>query len=359
MSRGRSRKVRIPIAIGTESPEDGLKAESPKRKVSPMSEAASPESEAGVSDFENKSDFEHPKPEIKNNSDSDSYRNDIPHSELIQPQSENPKLPTETMEVHHHPDVEKKGLKEYILEGLMIFLAVMMGFFAENIREGITETHVEKQYAKALYTELTDDSTVAATILHSRIEKEKDLDYLRGYFKDSSLTSLPRKFYPVYTRGFFIINRYAFEPKDGILSQLRSSGSLRYFKSVALQKLLGDLSVSINNMRYRNEQEYQFFASPLKPFLLAHFDFGWLDELRSDGTDPNVLNVLDAYLSGTQTIKGNILNVSSFNRDETCNMVSFYKQLIISTNKLQLHNYIATNRQILQVLRSTYYLKNE
>ena len=38
--------------------------------------------------------------------------------------------PLTNMEVHHHPDVEKKGLKEYILEGLMIFLAVTMGFFA-------------------------------------------------------------------------------------------------------------------------------------------------------------------------------------------------------------------------------------
>ena len=43
------------------------------------------------------------------------------------------------MEVHHHPHVEKKSFKEYFLEFLMIFLAVTMGFFAETIRESITE----------------------------------------------------------------------------------------------------------------------------------------------------------------------------------------------------------------------------
>ena len=48
------------------------------------------------------------------------------------------------MEVHHHPHVEKKGLKEYFLEFLMIFLGVTMGFFAENIGE----KHIEKQNAK-------------------------------------------------------------------------------------------------------------------------------------------------------------------------------------------------------------------
>src|ERR1700744_5322911 len=51
----------------------------------------------------------------------------------------NHKLQTEPMEVHHHPEVEKKGFKEYILEGLMIFLAVFMGFVAENISERISD----------------------------------------------------------------------------------------------------------------------------------------------------------------------------------------------------------------------------
>jgi hypothetical protein len=41
------------------------------------------------------------------------------------------------MEVHHHPDLhhEKKKFKEYLLEFVMIFLAVTLGFFAETIRE--------------------------------------------------------------------------------------------------------------------------------------------------------------------------------------------------------------------------------
>jgi hypothetical protein len=47
------------------------------------------------------------------------------------------------MEVHHHPDLNhaKKNWKGYFLEFLMIFLAVPLGFFAETIREHITESH--------------------------------------------------------------------------------------------------------------------------------------------------------------------------------------------------------------------------
>ena len=50
---------------------------------------------------------------------------------------EDPKTIQNNMEVHHHPDLHHKAKpwKEYFLEFIMIFLAVTMGFFAENIRE--------------------------------------------------------------------------------------------------------------------------------------------------------------------------------------------------------------------------------
>jgi hypothetical protein len=52
------------------------------------------------------------------------------------------------MEVHHHPHVEKKRFREYFLEFLMIFLAVTLDFFAENIREIIGSREKEKTFHK-------------------------------------------------------------------------------------------------------------------------------------------------------------------------------------------------------------------
>ena len=265
------------------------------------------------------------------------------------------------MEVHHHPQLkhEPKPWKEYLLEGFMIFIAVLMGFIAENIREHISDNSREKEFAKVLYTELRDDSIAAAGKLQLRVGKTRELDYLYHYFKDSSLAVLPRKFYPSFTVGIYLINRYAFEPKDGILSQLRNSGSLRYFKSIQLQKLLGDLSVDINNMRYRNEQEYQYFASPIKPFLLKHFDFNWLNQLRNENTSPNIDDAFKDYTSGKITATGTMLNSASFDRGEAANIAGFYRQLIVSTNSLQLNNYIVNNHKVLEELRKNYSLENE
>src|ERR1017187_6992197 len=161
------------------------------------------------------------------------------------------------MEVHKHPHhiSHKKKLGEYALEFLMLFLAVFLGFVAENIRETSVEQEHEKQYAKELYSELFADSIAFSKKMDPRMDKEKDCDYLYKYIKDSSLTSLPKDFYPAYTIVFYLINSYTFEPKDGILSQLKNSGALRYFKNPTLQKLFGDISVAINNIRFRNEQE--------------------------------------------------------------------------------------------------------
>jgi len=260
------------------------------------------------------------------------------------------------MEVHHHPNLhhDRKPWKEYILEGLMIFLAVMLGFFAENLREHISDNNREKEFAKALYVELRDDSIVAAQKLQLRNGKIRELAYLHNYFKDSSLTVLPRRFYPSFTTGIYLFNRYTFEPKDGILSQLRNSGSLRYFKSVALQKQLGDLSVDINNIRYRTEEEYLFFSSPLKPFLLKYFDFEWLNQLRNENTSPNIDNAFKDYMIGRIKATGTILNVTAFDRGEAANMAGFYRQMIVSTNSLQLNNYIVDNKKVLETLRKTY-----
>ncbi len=82
---------------------------------------------------------------------------DIPKSEIIEQLSTH-NSPLTAMEVHHHPEVEKKGLKEYVLEGLMIFLAVTMGFFAETIRENISDNAKGREYIRSFVQDLRTDT---------------------------------------------------------------------------------------------------------------------------------------------------------------------------------------------------------
>ena len=61
------------------------------------------------------------------------------------------------MEVHHHSHKPKK-IKEYITEFVMLFTAVTLGFFAENIREHqVIENH-KVQNLTSMISDLQQDS---------------------------------------------------------------------------------------------------------------------------------------------------------------------------------------------------------
>ena len=72
------------------------------------------------------------------------------------------------MEVHHHPHAKKKNFKEYFFEFLMIFLAVTLGFFAENIREHFVNSEKEKNYMKGMLQDLEKDTAEYHKLLYSR-----------------------------------------------------------------------------------------------------------------------------------------------------------------------------------------------
>jgi len=57
-----------------------------------------------------------------------------------------PNQETENMEVHKHPHhvAHKKKWGEYLLEFFMLFLAVFLGFVAENVRETTVEREGRK-----------------------------------------------------------------------------------------------------------------------------------------------------------------------------------------------------------------------
>ena len=73
------------------------------------------------------------------------------------------------MEVHKHPHhvTHKKKWGEYLLEFFMLFLAVFLGFVAENIREHQIEKNREKEYIQSLIADLESDQQVLSQhILH-------------------------------------------------------------------------------------------------------------------------------------------------------------------------------------------------
>ena len=133
---------------------------------------------------------------------------------------------TENMEVHHHPDLhhKPKPWKEYLLEGLMIFLAVTLGFFAENIREHQLEKNREMQYILSLVQDLKGDT---AAFNENAIFWGKRLNGI-----DSLLYFITPPFKKVNTERayYWAIETYNFTDfkyHDGTIEQLRNTGDFR------------------------------------------------------------------------------------------------------------------------------------
>ena len=129
------------------------------------------------------------------------------------------------MEVHHHPQVGKKNFKEYFLEFLMIFLAVTLGFFAENIREHFTETRKGKEYAISYKEDLVKDTAIIESIisiLNRDIEGCDSLNYYLENERTKSVIDLQK----IYQYNLSALGGFSFNLTDRTASQLKNSGGM-------------------------------------------------------------------------------------------------------------------------------------
>ena len=142
------------------------------------------------------------------------------------------------MEVHHHPNVEKKKFKEYFFEFLMIFLAVTLGFIAENIREKITEKHNAREYAKLLVSDLTSDLAEFRRTDHVLKRIADCGDSLSELIRNNDIKKISsgKLYYYEYWSGW----QWRVTTRDATLKQLESSGALRYLGDVSLIKKILD-----------------------------------------------------------------------------------------------------------------------
>jgi len=152
-------------------------------------------------------------------------------SELNKSQSNKSEIeiPKSEMDVQHHPDIEKKGLKEYILEGLMIFLAVTMGFFAEGLREHISDRAKETEYVVSLKQDLQHDTANLAQQIHFINLKIVRMDSLILLLNKSSLSA--NDINDAYFYARVATRKPNFEVTDRTIVQLKSSGTFRLIKN--------------------------------------------------------------------------------------------------------------------------------
>lgn len=139
------------------------------------------------------------------------------------------------MEVHSHTHTARKKWTHYFWEFLMLFLAVSLGFYAENKRESILHKKEVKSQLHSMLSDLqsdislfdsvTDRNSYSATMADSLVELlHSDLSNTNEIYYTARVVTA--------NVGYYYTNSKSFD-------QLKAAGLLRYIKNKSLLDSIG------------------------------------------------------------------------------------------------------------------------
>ena len=154
--------------------------------------------------------------------------------------------PLTTMEVHHHPQLEHKPKpwKEYVLEGLMIFLAVTMGFFAESLREHLADKNKERKIIASLAKDIKKDTASLDNNINVYLPTHNRwLDSAENEINSLPLKGNDRKI----TRAIInATNWQVYTPPEVALDILKHSGTFNLIENEKVKTVILTFNADIN-----------------------------------------------------------------------------------------------------------------
>lgn len=107
----------------------------------------------------------------------------------------------------------------------MIFLAVTLGFFAENIREHFTDIRKGKEYAISYKEDLIKDTSIIQTTISVLKRDVAGCDSLNHYLENER-TKTPIDLQKIYQYNLSALGGFTFKLTDRTASQLKNSGGM-------------------------------------------------------------------------------------------------------------------------------------
>jgi hypothetical protein len=236
------------------------------------------------------------------------------------------------MEVHHHPQVEKKNFKEYFLEFLMIFLAVTMGFFAESLREYFGDREKENRYMYSLAQDLKKDTAALHYSIRRLSRDIKAGDSIINLFAKNKLQQQDDNIILRLSISCALSVDIVFN--DRTSSQLKSSGSIRLIK----HKAVADSILQYWNNQIRLDQVHERFeAVRIEQRKIGFKTFNWYKDYYTqvETTDSSIFNLPVKAISNPGTLT-EFINASSvlYNSGSTQYKLILQLQLDLATKMI-------------------------
>ena len=173
------------------------------------------------------------------------------------------------MEVHHHSGGHHsdKHFKDYFLEFLMIFLAVSMGFLAENFREYITDKNHVEELAGQLKEDLMNDTANIHRLILLENVQIKRTDSLFDL-----LIQPPNKidFIRVQNLVRSCDHIDLFYPSTGAMSTIKMELHLKKFVQTKIASHIDNYERGINELKAFESRDIDYIGKYLENFMSIH-----------------------------------------------------------------------------------------
>lgn len=144
----------------------------------------------------------------------------------------------------------------------MIFLAVTLGFIAENIREHISESAKEEQYIAGFVRNLKDDTAFLHHVIEFDRQQLKGIDsMLMLAHANMSIDSNRKTFY--YFAFKYLFSSSSFKSNDATLQQLKSTGDYRLIEKDHVVDSLTKYDADIHNIYSQGDYYIVYFKDIL------------------------------------------------------------------------------------------------
>ncbi len=188
------------------------------------------------------------------------------------------------MEVHAHSHTARKKWTHYFWEFLMLFFAVLCGFFAEYQLEHKIEKDRAGQFLQSMLVDVrTNIKNLDSLLTQDKIIILNHNELINWLLKDSASidrSAFARKMGAVWVRNF-LVRKETYE-------QMKSSGSLRYVGNIEFLKKMMDYERITNFAQYRNQEfEKKYYTELFIPALYKNYDLACQLNLdTSNHSDP-------------------------------------------------------------------------
>jgi len=195
------------------------------------------------------------------------------------------------MEVHAHTHTPRKKWTHYLWEFLMLFLAVSLGFYAENTREVILHKKEVKTQLNSMLSDLQSDIILFDSVTNRNSYGALMADSLVELLH-SDITNTTEIYFAARTvtanLGYYYTNSKSFD-------QLKTAGLLRYIKNKALLDSIGTYYAS-----------FQWLANQIDLIRLK------MDEIHKGNT-----RLFDSYVFHQMMINIKIMAISGLGGQRT------------------------------------------